>query len=52
MPKSKTETTVPKGECKQCYVCSKQHNSFFGIGEKPCPCEGHVGGCPPHMIQR
>lgn len=49
---AKAETAVPRGECKQCWVCSKTHNSFLGIGEKPCPCETHVGGCPPNMIQR
>lgn len=46
------QTAVPKGECIQCWPCSKRHKSFLGIGEKPCACESHVGGCPPHMIQR
>lgn len=50
----KNDTTVPRGECKQCWTCSKTHKSFLGIGEskQPCPCESHVNGCPPESIQR
>lgn len=53
MVKPKAEPTpVPRGECTLCWPHSKIHRSFFGIGETPCECESHVGGCPPNMIQK